>query len=123
MEHVAKVEVKDIPNVADVKLIKIIGELDITNADAVRRAIEQCMDNGFSKLLFDLSELKFIDSSGNLSLINAHVRARRQGGDVKLCRVSQNVKELFNVIGVAKLISIYDSYADALFSFKKEGET
>ncbi|MDD4908044.1 MAG: STAS domain-containing protein [Candidatus Omnitrophica bacterium] len=123
MEHVAKVEIKDIPNCTDVKLIKIIGELDITNADAVRRAIEQCMDGGFSKLLFDLSELKFIDSSGNLSLINAHVRARRQGGDVKLCRVNQNVKELFNVIGVAKLIPIYDSYADALFSFQKEEGT
>jgi stage II sporulation protein AA (anti-sigma F factor antagonist) len=122
MDHVAKVEVKDIPNCSDVKLVKIAGELDITNADSVRRAIDQCMDKGCSNVLFDLSDLKFIDSSGNLSLINAHVRAKRQGGDVKLCRVNQNVKDLFNVIGVAKLIPIYDSYADALFSFKKEEE-
>jgi len=122
MEHVAKIEVKDIPNCSDIKLVKISGELDITNSDSIRKTIEQCIDSGFAKLLFDLSDLKFIDSSGNLSLINAHVRAKRQGGDIKLCRVSQNIRELFEVIGVAKLIPVYDSYAEALFSFQKGEE-
>ena len=114
-----KLEVKDIAGRDDIKLVKITGDLDVINAESFRKAIDAYITKGCLNLLFDLKDLRFIDSVGNLSLINIYMKAKREGGHVKIFGVNKNVKEVLDVIGVLKIIPMYESYEEALLSFKE----
>lgn len=117
-----KIEVNDIPNHDDIKLVKIAGELDTVSVYTVKTTIESCILKGVVNFIFDLGELKFIDSSGNFALVSLYMKAKKLGrgrGGISLFNVNTNIKEIFEMIGISKLITIYDSYEEALLSFKK----
>jgi anti-anti-sigma factor len=45
-------------------MITLAGELDVSNAEALRRAVERVISSHPSRLVFELSDLTFMDSSG-----------------------------------------------------------
>lgn len=117
-----KIEVNDIPGHDDTKLVKINGELDTVSVYNVKTTIESYILKGIVNFIFDLGELKFIDSSGNFAFVSLYMKAKKLGkgrGGITLFNVNGNIKEIFDMIGISKLINIYDSYEEALLSFKK----
>ncbi len=118
-----KVEVNDIPDHDDIKLVKIGGELDTVSVYNVKTTIESYILKGVFNFIFDLGELKFIDSSGNFAFVSLYMKAKKLGrgkGGISLFNVNPNIKEIFEMIGISKLINIYDSYEEAMLSFKKQ---
>jgi anti-sigma B factor antagonist len=59
--------------------IRLSGELDLANASALETELNRALGNGDERVIVDLSELSFIDSTGIALLINAV--ARDDGGD------------------------------------------
>lgn len=117
-----KVEVSDIPDHEDIKLVRIGGELDTVSVYNVKTTIESYILKGVVNFIFDLEDLKFIDSSGNFAFVSLYMKAKKLGrgkGGISLFNVNPNIKEIFDMIGISKLISIYNSYEEALLSFKK----
>ncbi len=119
MKIFSQVEVNDIPGYEGIKLVKIPEDWDTNNNDYIRQTIEPYIDKGYVNLIFDLSKLRFIDSTGNLGLINAHIKAKRRVGSVKIFGANKNIIEIFKIIRLSELIPIYESYEDALLSFKR----
>ena len=113
MQGDIKIEIEDIAN-RKIKLVRIIGELDVLSSDSFRKMIGSYIDSGFINLIFDLENLRFIDSVGNLSLVNVYMKAKRAGGYINFFGVSENIKEILDVIGTAKIIPIYESFEKAL---------
>lgn len=113
MQGNIKLETEDVAG-GQIKLVRIIGELDVISADSFRQTIGSYIDSGSINLIFDLGNLRFIDSVGNLSLVNVYMKAKRTGGGINFFGVNENIKEILDVIGAAKIIPIYASFEQAL---------
>ncbi len=117
-----KVQVDDILNHEDIKLVKIAGELDTISVYTVKTTLESHLIKGIVNFIFDLGDLDFIDSSGNFTFVSLYMKAKKMGrgkGGICLFNVKPHMKEMFDMIGVSKLINIYNSLDEALLSYKK----
>jgi anti-sigma B factor antagonist len=66
-------------SITEPTVLKLEGELEIAGTDEVRRVLADAMGSGGTKLVVDLSEISFIDSSGLGAVVEAHDRMRREG--------------------------------------------
>jgi anti-anti-sigma factor len=86
----------------DEPVIVLSGELDLSNVDVVRPVIEQILERRPKRIVFDLAELQFMDSSGLAVLIHA---ANTAPG-VELRGPSTIVRRIIDVTGLSDLFSI-----------------
>jgi len=70
----AVVAVEGMSDAAGSSVVKLIGEIDISNADAVAARIDRIIGDGTDCLVVDLSALEFMDSCGIAVLIRAASR-------------------------------------------------
>ena len=90
-----------------------IGEGSI----ALRDAIRNLASAGKKKLLLNLAGVSYIDSSGIGELIANYTTVSRQGGQLKLLKLTDRVQ---NLLVITKLLTVFDTYddeAEALKSF------
>lgn len=91
-----------------------IGEGSVSLRSAVRRLIEE----GKKKILLNLSNVSYVDSSGIGELVSSFTTVQREGGQLKLLKLTQKIRDL---LGITKLLTVFDTYDDesqALNSFK-----
>ena len=114
------IDIKDVAGYEKVKLVRISGNLDALNSESTTQVLDFLIEkNPGVSLIFDLREVGFIDSYGNLALIRAHIKAKKARGQVKIFGVNKNIKDIFELVGVTKLIPVYKFYEDALAGFKE----
>ena len=77
---------------------------------------------GAGSLVFDLSDVPFIDSSGLGALIGAIRRTRERGGRAVVCVPRQPVARLLEVVGLDRLVTVCDSLDDALAALEPRAE-
>ena len=95
-------------NAINVYLLR--GELiDRNQATAMLSEIEEAINKNEIKLLLNLSELKYLNSSGLNVLINILTKARKAGGDVAICCVTKKVNELFVITKLNSVFNVCDS--------------
>lgn len=85
--------------------VKISGKLDTNSANAANKEILSMLD-GVKNLTFDLNGLEYISSSGLRILIAAMKKIRKQGGDMTVKNVSEQVREVLNMTGFAQIFSV-----------------
>ncbi|MBI5554492.1 MAG: STAS domain-containing protein [Elusimicrobia bacterium] len=120
MEKVLKIDILDVVSCSDTKIIKVSGELVMSNSNNFKVTAEGLVEKGIVYLIIDLSNLIFIDSIGTLNLINIHIKTRRRGGNMCLFGVNNNIKEVFDTVGLAKLVSLYNDMSEAITAIKKK---
>jgi anti-anti-sigma factor len=94
-------------------VVTLAGELDLHNADDVRRALEEASERGPARIVVDLSGVEFLDST----VLSVFVQARRRAGDAggfRLAAAGPEPRRIFQVAGVDGYLELYDSVADAL---------
>jgi anti-sigma B factor antagonist len=102
---------------ADIVLLAVSGEIDYGGCPRLRARIAEQIDAGRRRLIVDLSEVSFIDSMaiGVLVAAVARLRASGTGSLVAVCaRQNERVLRIFDIAGVADVISLYRSRAEAL---------
>jgi anti-anti-sigma factor len=114
MSNTPLIKIQDVAGYPGFKIISVIGELDAGNLDSLVNIVEPFIDQGWVNFLFDLSGLKFIDSSANLHLIRLHMKTRRKNGRIKIFGPHKHIRELFDLMGISKLIPVYDDLKSAL---------
>ena len=83
-------------------VITLTGEIDISNVDPLRATIEPVVEQAPERVVFDLSGLDFMDSSGIALLL--HVAAR--AGSVHLRGTSTLVRRILEVSGLSDILHI-----------------
>lgn len=78
---------------------------------------------GAGKVLVDLSQVQFLDSSGLGALLSALRRVRAAGGDLRLCGVNRVVQALFELVRLHRVFDIYKTREDGLRAFAAAGPT
>ena len=103
----------------DVTILDLTGEVRIGEGSvALRDSIRNLADQGKKKVLLNLAGVKYIDSSGIGELIANYTTISRQGGQLKLLKLTDRVQ---NLLVITKLLTVFDSYddeAEALKSFQ-----
>ena len=106
--------------IGDVMVVVLAGaQLDASTAEEFKRDITPVLET-HTQVVFDLSQLAFVDSSGLGAFLSClrHVHAR--GGDLKLCGLSQPVRALFELVRMHRIFHIFDTQEAAIRAFQPE---
>ena len=95
--------------------LTLIGELDMATADTLREATRTAVASGdYDCLVFDLTRLGFIDSSGLHVLTASHRAMVEAGGTAKMVCDSGNLLKVFELTGLSHYFSIVPTRAEAI---------
>ena len=95
-------------------VVRLAGELDLYNADAVRNALERALADQPSRLVVDLSRVEFIDSTALGVLIEARSKLGKAG--LALAAPQRETRRALEVSGLNRHLPVHDSVDDALKS-------
>ena len=91
-----------------------LGEGSIILKDTVR----DLLSKGNKKLLLNLGDVNYIDSSGIGELVAAFTTVRNQGGELKLLNLTKKVHDLLQITKLYTVFDVKDDEATAIKSFK-----
>jgi len=102
----------------DVTIVDLAGRVTVgAGAIALSETIRQLVAAGSKKLLINLADLAYIDSSGVGELVASLTVVTKQGGAMKLLSPSKRVAELLHITHIDALFEIFDSEEAAVRSF------
>ena len=105
--------------IGDVTVVILPGEqLDAGNAKDFKRDIAPLLEP-CRKVVFDLRELRFVDSSGLGAILSCLRQLNGKGGDLKLCEMTRPVRALFELVRMHKIFDIHPTRNDAIQALQK----
>lgn len=109
----------EVSNIGGVTIIRPEGRLDAVSAQEVRNTIFRLIGEKEMRIVFDLEQTHFIDSSGLGSLVAALRSVTKSGGDVKIARLDSKVRAIFELTRLHRVFDIADTVDDAVQAFSK----
>lgn len=97
-----------------IKIVCLIERVDSTNAPETEAAVRALMDQGCTRILFDLSELVYISSAGLRVVLLTWKTLSKTGGRFALCRFNDNVRQVFEVSGFLPMFKVFKEREGAL---------
>ena len=97
----------------DACIVRLAGELDLYNAHAVREALLAACADGPERVIVDLSEVEFIDSTALGVLIEARSRMSDRSG-FRLAAPGLETRRALEVSGLDRHFLVHDTVAEAL---------
>jgi anti-sigma B factor antagonist len=99
-----------------VTIMDIAGRITLgEETGALRKAVRDLLDKGKKKIVVNLAEVNYIDSSGVGELVGSFTTVRGQGGDLKLANLTKKVHDLLQI---TKLVTIFDIKDDEFTAAK-----
>jgi len=106
-------------DVGDIAVVDFSGKITLGEGSAVlRKTIRDLIDQGRRKILFDLSDVDYIDSSGIGEMVAAYTAVRSANGELKLLHLTRRVHD---ILQITRLFTVFDVQTDedaALRSFR-----
>jgi anti-sigma B factor antagonist len=90
-----------------------LGEGSVTLRDAVKDTVAK----GSKKILLNLKDVDYIDSSGLGEMVAAYTTVKNQGGELKLLHLTDKVHDLLQITKLYTVFDIHDNEAHAVSSF------
>jgi anti-sigma B factor antagonist len=104
--------------VGDVTVLVLSGEMLLDDGDlAFRSHVHDLVGRGRTKIVLDLGEVTYIDSSGVGMLVAKLKTIRESGGDLKLVRLTRRSESLFGMLKILIVFETFDDEASAVRSF------
>ena len=108
-----------IREVADVSVVDLDGRIVLgEESNALREKLKSLIAAGKKKIVLNMADVKYIDSTGLGTLVAAHVSAKKQDASVRLCHLGQKFHEIMQM---TKLLTVFDTFeteAAAVSSFQ-----
>lgn len=95
---------------------KVMGGPD---AETFRDTLHGLIEDGKTNVVVDLSDVKFMNSSGLGILIGGLTTMRNAGGDLKICAATENIKSMLMVSQILKVFDHYDTLDEALEAYRE----
>jgi anti-sigma B factor antagonist len=104
--------------IGDVTIIDVEGRITVQDgADTFRDAVRQLVRQGRVKLVLNLKDTSYIDSTALGEIIRTYTSVIRKGGTLKLLNVPARVHELLTITSLLSVFDLFDAEADAVKSF------
>lgn len=107
--------------VGDVTVLRISGRITLGEGNVMLRdMVRQLIDQGNKKIVLNLGEVDYIDSSGVGELVKTHTTVRNQGGRMRLVNLSRRVNDLLQMTKLSAVFDIDRDEATAISSLQDE---
>ena len=104
--------------VGDVTVIDAAGRITLgEGASSFRDTVRELSSKGDKKILLNLSEVSYIDSSGIGEMVSGFTTVTNHGGQLKLLGLSKRVKDLLQITKLYTVFEVIDDEAAAVRSF------
>ena len=104
--------------VGDVTVVDAAGRITLgEGASTFRDKIRDLVTGGNKKLLLNLAEISYIDSSGIGELVSGFTTVTNQGGSVKLLNLTKRVQDLLQITKLYTVFEVFDDETKAVRSF------
>ena len=97
-----------------IDIVKLPERLMMADAADARASLKDIIGRGSGKLILDLADTTFMDSSGLAVLVSSLQTARKKDGDVYLVHMGATVNALFELTRLHTVFQIFDDEAGAL---------
>ena len=104
-----------------VTVVRITGRLDISNAPQVKAKAYELVNSGQARMVLDLKDMNFIDSSGLGVLVSCLRRCVAAGGDLCLAEVPEFALSILELTRLTRVFKIVGSEADGVAVLKVAG--
>lgn len=104
--------------VGDVSVIDAAGRITLgEGASTFRETVREMIAKGDRKLLLNLADVTYIDSSGIGELVSGFTTVTNQGGQLKLLNLTKRVQDLLQITKLYTVFEVFDDEASAVRSF------
>ena len=104
--------------VGDVTVVDVSGRIVLGSESAsLLSLVSELLSTGHTRILLNLAEVNYIDSSGLGHLVSAFTTVRKHGGELKLLKLTNKVHDLMQITKLYTVFDIRDDEAEALKSF------
>ena len=101
--------------IADISGRIVLGE----ESAALRELVGDLLSKGHKKILLNLGDVTYIDSTGLGALVSAFTSVRRQGGELKLLNLTNKVEDLMQITKLYTVFDVMDDEAVGIKSFSQ----
>jgi len=104
--------------VGDVSVVDVVGRITLgEGGSTLRETVRGLVSKGNKKVLLNLGEVSYIDSSGIGELVSAFTTVTNQGGVMKLLNLTKRVEGLLQITKLYTVFEVFDSEVSAMHSF------
>lgn len=104
--------------VEGVIVVDLSGRIKLgEGSTTLRETVKDLMSKGHKKILLNLGDISYIDSSGIGELVSAFTSVRNQGGELKLLHLTKKVHDLLQITKLYTVFDIKDDETEAIRAF------
>ena len=104
--------------VGDVSVVDVAGRITLgEGSSALRDLLREMVGKGQKKILLNLGEVSYIDSSGIGELVSGFTTVTNNGGEMKLLNLNKRVKDLLQITKLYTVFDVHDEEAHAIRAF------
>ena len=104
--------------VGDVSVVDVAGRITLgEGSSALRDLMREMVGKGDKKILLNLGDVSYIDSSGIGELVSGFTTVANSGGKLKLLNLNKRVKDLLQITKLYTVFDVHEDEASAIRSF------
>ena len=105
-------------DVSGVTIVDLSGKITLGEGGiTLREEVRKLLAEGKKKIVLNLGEVNYIDSSGLGELVSAYTAVKNAGGELKLLNLTSKVRDLLVITKLVTVFDVKDDEASAVSSF------
>jgi serine/threonine-protein kinase RsbW len=105
---------------APAQIFDLAGRLDAVSSQAAIARVYAAISAGARHVLLDMAQVTFLSSSGLRALLLVRKELLAQSGELRLCALKPQVREVFTLTGFTQVFAIHSTREEALRAFGRE---
>jgi len=102
-------------------VVKVKGDIDSTTSNYFSDEIFGLVNNdGKLNIVVDLSELRYVNSTGLGAFLNITKSVRLKGGSFVICNINENISDVIDIIGATSALNIQKNIEEAVNALKNK---
>ena len=91
----------------DIVFIILSGQIDSYTSEEIIKITDEHINKGNLKVVIDLTDIDYLDSSGLSALISAKIRLSKRNGNLRLAGLNEKTKRVFDLANLNQIFDIY----------------
>jgi len=101
-----------------VTVVQLVGRVTLgEESNQLRTKLKDLLSRGKTRLVLDLADVTYIDSTGLGTLVAGFTSAQNQGANLKLANLTKRFSDLLNITKLVTVFDVYDTVDAAVKSF------
>lgn len=102
----------------DVTILDLSGKITIGEGSVqLRESVRKLLEEGKKKILLNLGDVSYVDSSGIGELVSSYTTTNNQGGQLKLLNLTKKIQDLLMITKLLTVFETFDNESEAVSSF------